>query len=165
VTDRQRARAFIGLGSNLDDPASQVERALDSIARLPDSFLASRSRLYRSAPWGVAGQPDFVNAVAELTTALEPRALLDALLAIERAQGRRRDGMRWGPRTIDLDLLCYDTVQVDEPGLILPHPHIAERAFVLLPLAELVPDLEIAGLGLVSSLLARVDARDCVPID
>jgi 2-amino-4-hydroxy-6-hydroxymethyldihydropteridine diphosphokinase len=162
ATERRYARAFVGLGSNLGDPADQVRRALDSLDALPESHVVRRSRLYRSAPWGLLEQPSFVNAVAELSTSLAPRALLDALLEIELGQGRRRDGERWGPRTIDLDLLCYDDVEISEPGLVLPHPHIAERAFVLVPLAEIAADIAIPAVGDIKSLLARVDARDCV---
>ena len=158
-------RAWIGLGSNLDDPSMQVRRALGALARLPRSRLLRHSRLYRTAPWGITEQPAFVNATAELATTLKPHALLDALLAIERAQGRRRDDTRWGPRTLDLDLLVYGDRQSVEPGLILPHPHIAERAFVLVPLAELDPNLAIPGAGAVRALLARVDGAACVPID
>lgn len=163
--DRQAVRAFVGLGSNLGGPIDQVKRALDALAALPESRMVRHSRLYRSKPWGVVEQPAFVNAVAELETTLQPRTLLDALLAIEQVQGRRRDGGRWGPRLIDLDLLCHDTAEIDEPGLRLPHPHIAERAFVLVPLAEIAGDLAIPGMGVASSLLAQVDARDCVPIE
>lgn len=158
------AAAFIGLGSNLDGPERRVRLALKALGRLPRTRLVRHSRLYRTAPWGRSGQPDFVNAVAEVSTSLAPRALLDALLALELAQGRRRDGTRWGPRTLDLDLLAYDAVRLDEPGLTLPHPHIAERAFVLLPLAEVAPDFTIPGAGRVSELAAVVDARGCAPI-
>jgi 2-amino-4-hydroxy-6-hydroxymethyldihydropteridine diphosphokinase len=157
-------RAYIGLGSNLDDPIAQVGRALTALARLPRSRLLRHSRLYRTAPWGLRDQPEFVNAVAELETMLAPRELLDASLAIERTHGRRRDAARWGPRTLDLDLLLYGDVQQAEPGLTLPHPFIAERAFVLVPLAELDAGLTIPGLGVVRDLLARADASECEPI-
>jgi 2-amino-4-hydroxy-6-hydroxymethyldihydropteridine diphosphokinase len=165
ATEPVQARVFVGLGSNLCHPADQVMRALGSLDALPEVQVLRRSHLYRSAPWGVLEQPPFVNAVAELRTALAPRVLLDALLAIERGQGRRRDGERWGPRLIDLDLLCFGSVQIDEPGLVVPHPRIAERAFVLMPLAEIAPDFSIPGAGVVSSLLADVDVRDCAPIE
>ncbi|WP_348057222.1 2-amino-4-hydroxy-6-hydroxymethyldihydropteridine diphosphokinase [Dokdonella sp.] len=157
-------RAFVGLGSNLGGPVDQVKRALAALAALPQSRMVSHSGLYGSKPWGGVEQPAFVNAVAELETSLQSRALLDALLEIEHAQGRRRGGERWGPRVIDLDLLCYGTAEVDEPGLRLPHPHIAERSFVLVPLAEIAADLAIPGIGAVSTLLARIDTRDCLPI-
>lgn len=165
VIERADVRAWVGLGSNLDDPASQLQRALRALAKLPGARLLRHSRLYRSAPWGIADQPAFVNAIAELQTSLEPRALLDALLAIERAHGRRRDGMRWGPRTLDLDLLTYADHQSSEPDLTLPHPHIADRAFVLVPWSELDADMEISGTGVVRDLLARLGAHDCVPLD
>ena len=159
------AVAYVGLGSNLEDPERQVRRAIESLATLPASRLLRASRFYRTAPWGRADQPAFVNAAAAIATRLSPRALLDALLAIERAQGRHRDGTRWGPRVLDLDILVYGTLRIDEPGLAIPHPHIAERAFVLLPLADLDADLEVPGGGRVRELLARVDTQDCVPLD
>jgi 2-amino-4-hydroxy-6-hydroxymethyldihydropteridine diphosphokinase len=153
--------AYIGIGSNLDDPEKQVRAAIDALARLPRSTFAGASRLYRTAPWGRADQPAFVNAAAAVSTGLSPRELLDALLAIERAQGRVRDGERWGPRVIDLDMLVYGDARVDEPGLHLPHPHLGARAFVLLPLADIAPDLEIPGQGRVRALVDRVDATGC----
>ncbi|MET0225979.1 MAG: 2-amino-4-hydroxy-6-hydroxymethyldihydropteridine diphosphokinase [Dokdonella sp.] len=166
ASDAARAlRAYVGLGSNLDDPQEQIERALRALADFAQTQLLRSSRRYRTAPWGIAEQPAFVNAVAELETSLLPRALLDALLELERAQGRHRDGARWGPRTLDLDLLMYADLQIQLPGLVLPHPRIAERAFVLVPLADLDADLVIPGAGVVRELLARVDARECVPID
>ncbi|HEY0232680.1 MAG TPA: 2-amino-4-hydroxy-6-hydroxymethyldihydropteridine diphosphokinase [Dokdonella sp.] len=158
-------RAYVGLGSNLDGPLEQVERALHALSDIAQTQLLRASRRYRTAPWGIAEQPAFVNAVAELATSLPPRDLLDALLGIERAQGRHRDGARWGPRTLDLDLLIYGDLQIESPGLVLPHPRIAERAFVLVPLADLDAGLVIAGAGTVRELLARVDASECVPID
>jgi 2-amino-4-hydroxy-6-hydroxymethyldihydropteridine diphosphokinase len=165
VIERASVRAWIGLGSNLDDPVGQIRSALVAFAEIPGTRLLRHSRLYRSEPWGIVDQPAFVNAVAELETALEPHALLDALLAIERTQGRRRDGTRWGPRTLDLDLLSYADVQSSAPDLVLPHPHIAARAFVLVPWAELDMQLEIPGLGVVRDLLAHVDVHDCVAVD
>jgi 2-amino-4-hydroxy-6-hydroxymethyldihydropteridine diphosphokinase len=126
--------AYVGLGSNLDDPAANVERAFDELAKL--GRIVRRSSLYRTAPWGKRDQPDFVNAVVLLETALPPRALLDALKAAERRLGRF-DGERWGPRVIDLDLLTFGDLRIDEPGLRVPHAHLTERAFVLVPLAEI----------------------------
>ena len=157
-------RAFVALGSNLDDPRAQIERGFAALAALPKTESIARSRLYRSAPWGVAGQPEFVNAVVELETRLASRVLLDTLLAIERKAGRVRDGARWGPRTLDLDLLLYGDSVLHESGLTLPHPHLHERAFVLVPLADLAPDLDVPGRGRVRDLLARIDAHDCVPL-
>lgn len=152
---------YIGLGSNLADPAAQVAAGLPALARLPRTRLVAHSHLYCSAPWGRADQPEFVNAVAQLETALEPRELLDHLLEIERAAGRERDGTRWGPRVLDLDVLAYAQRRIAEPGLHVPHPHLHERAFVLLPLAEIAPDLHIPGRGRVTDLLAGVDASTC----
>lgn len=158
-------RAYVALGSNLDDPRAQVLRGCDALSRLPDSQLLARSRLYRSAPWGVAEQPEFVNAAAEIETTLAPRELLDALLGIERAAGRDRSGARWGPRVLDLDLLLYGDCECNEPGLTLPHPHLHERAFVLLPLSDLAPDLEVPGRGRVDELLARIEIAGCELLD
>lgn len=161
---RPAVRALVGLGSNLDDPEQQIRRALEALGTLAATRLVRASRLFRSAPWGVTAQPSFINAVAELTTRLPPRALLAALLALEHAHGRRRDGSRWGPRTLDLDLLTWGDLQLDEPGLTLPHPHMAERAFVLMPLAELDADRVIPGRGTVCALLAGVDTSQCEAI-
>lgn len=153
--------AYIGIGSNLDDPERQVRAAIDALAHLPRSAFIGASRLYRTAPWGKADQPAFVNAAVAVSTALSPRELLAALLAIERAHGRMRDGERWGPRVIDLDILVYGDARIDEPGLHVPHPRLAERAFALLPLADLDPGLEIPGQGRVRALLERIDATGC----
>lgn len=158
-------RAYVGLGSNLDAPEQQIERALDALAtRVPQTQLLRTSRRYRTLPWGIAEQPAFVNAVAEVATSLPPRDLLEALLMLERVQGRHRDGARWGPRTIDLDLLVYGDLRAEWPGLMLPHPRLAERAFVLVPLADLDADLVIPGVGAVRDLLAGIDLSDCVPL-
>lgn len=143
--------AYIGLGSNLEDPAAQVRRALHELAALPGTELQRASQLYRSPPMGPPGQPDYINAVAALATRLEPEALLDALQAIEQAHHRRRL-QRWGPRTLDLDILLYGQAQLHSPRLTVPHPGIAARAFVLQPLAEIAPTLEIPGAGALSSL-------------
>jgi len=147
--------AFIGLGANLGDPAGQIERALDAIASLPLTTLVTRSALYLSRPMGPSDQPDYVNAVARVDTALAPAALLTELLAIERRQGRQRSaGQRNGPRTLDLDLLLYGDVVCDDPALTLPHPGAHERDFVLVPLAQIAPQAVIPGRGRVSGLLA-----------
>lgn len=158
-------RAYVALGSNLGDPRAQVLAGFEALDALPRTSLSRRSRLYRTPPWGVLEQPPFVNAVAELKTGLSPRALLEALLDAERRAGRVRDARRWGPRTLDLDLLHVDGVRLDEDGLQLPHPRIGERAFVLRPLAELAPALELPGQGRVDALLAAVDASGCLPLD
>jgi len=154
-------RAYVALGSNLGDSRQQVLGALDALARLPGTRVLARSRLYRTPPWGVLAQPPFVNAAALLETDLSPHALLDALLAIEQAAGRVRDGERWGPRTLDLDLLHMPGVGLDDARLTLPHPRIAERAFVLLPLNDLDPVLDVPGQGRVDRLLAQVDRAGC----
>jgi len=132
--------AYVGLGSNLDDPAEQVRAALGELEHLPQTRLAAASSLYRSRPLGYAAQPDFVNAVAALDTALEPLALLAELQAIEARHGRARS-FRNAPRTLDLDLLLYGDQTIDQPGLIVPHPRMHERAFVLQPLLEIAPQL------------------------
>jgi 2-amino-4-hydroxy-6-hydroxymethyldihydropteridine diphosphokinase len=155
--------AYVALGSNLDDPEAQVERGFAALAALPGTLLRARSRRYRTPPWGVVDQPDFVNAVARLETSLAPHALLDALLAIEARAGRVR-GLRYGPRVLDLDLLLSGECELREAGLTLPHPRLHERAFVLLPLADLAPDLEVPGRGRVADLLAQVDTTGCAPL-
>jgi 2-amino-4-hydroxy-6-hydroxymethyldihydropteridine diphosphokinase len=157
--------AYIGLGSNLDVPRSQVERGLQAIDVLPQSRLLRRSRLYACAPWGVVDQPEFVNGVAAIETQLSPRALMQALLGVEESFGRRRGAERWGPRILDLDLLLFDAAIIDEPGLRVPHPHLHERAFVLLPLADVAPRLQVPGQGAVADLLSCVDASTCRVLD
>ena len=147
--------AYVGLGSNLDDPVAQLTRAFAELAALPDTRLMARSPLYRSAPMGPQDQPEYINAAAALATGLAPQALLQALFAIERAHGRRRDAVRWGPRTLDLDLLLYADLVLREPGLTLPHPGVHERAFVLYPLADIAPALGVPGHGSVSDLRGR----------
>lgn len=157
------AVAYVALGSNLDDPRGQVERAIAALDALPGTRVLAHSRLYHTPPWGIVDQPAFVNAAARLQTTLPPRALLDALLGIERRAGRVR-AVRNGPRVLDLDLLLYGDVVLDAPDLVLPHPRMHERAFVLLPLAEFAPDLDVPGRGRVSELLACVDASGCVAV-
>jgi len=147
-------RAFIALGSNLDDPVAQLERAFNAIGQLPGTRLLARSSLYCSAPVGFQDQPDFINAVALIETALEPHALLEALLAIEHQHGRVRD-LRNGPRVLDLDVLLYDALVCHEHGLTLPHPRMHERAFVLEPLLEIAPDCVIPGVGAAVACLAN----------
>ncbi len=146
-------KAFIGLGANLGDREAQVRRAFAALAGLPGTRLLAASSLYRSAPVGVSAQPDFINAVAEIQTALDARALLEALLAMETRFGRRRE-FPGAPRTLDLDLLLYGERVIDEPGLVVPHPRMHERAFVLAPLAEIAPDIAIPGKGRAVALLA-----------
>ncbi|MCY1268959.1 2-amino-4-hydroxy-6-hydroxymethyldihydropteridine pyrophosphokinase [compost metagenome] len=136
-------RVFIGLGSNLAEPASQLRGALAALGELPQTQLAAVSSLYASDPLGPPDQPRYVNAVAALDTELAPLQLLDALQAIELAQGRVRKDERWGPRTLDLDILLFGRRQIDEPRLQVPHYHMHARAFVLYPLAEIAGDLRL----------------------
>jgi 2-amino-4-hydroxy-6-hydroxymethyldihydropteridine diphosphokinase len=146
------ARAYVGLGANLGDRRVAIEHAAQLIG-------AERlSAIRETEPWGVVDQPPFLNAVAELDHTGGARALLERLLAVEAELGRVRDGTRYAPRTIDLDLLVYGGEQIDEPGLTVPHPLIAERLFVLEPLAELAPDLVVPGRGVVSALLAELQS-------
>jgi 2-amino-4-hydroxy-6-hydroxymethyldihydropteridine diphosphokinase len=155
------ARAFIGLGGNLGDARHTLESAIARLADHPDLALTGRSGFYRTPPWGVVDQPDFVNAAISVDTALSPIALLDLLLATERAFGRVRDGERWGPRTLDLDLLLHGATVVHDARLDIPHPRMAQRAFVLLPLADLDPALVIPGHGPVANLLETLDTQGC----
>jgi 2-amino-4-hydroxy-6-hydroxymethyldihydropteridine diphosphokinase len=148
--------AYVGLGSNLDEPAAQVRKAYGALQALPDSGFARCSPLYRSAPMGPSDQPDFVNAAAVILTRLEPRDLMARLQAIENAQGRQRDTSHWGPRVLDLDLLVLGSLLVDEPDLHIPHPGIVERNFVLFPLADLAPHMHVPGRGSVQKLLAEI---------
>lgn len=148
-------KAYIGLGSNLQDPLRQVSQAILELADLPASRVENRSSFYRSAPMGPADQPDYINAVVELSTTLSPIALLDELQRIEAAHHRTRT-VHWGARTLDLDLLVYGAEIIREPRLTVPHPGVRERAFVLVPLCEIAPQLVIPGLGEVASLAAQV---------
>jgi 2-amino-4-hydroxy-6-hydroxymethyldihydropteridine diphosphokinase len=144
--------AYIGLGANLGDREAAIRAAAESIG-------ARRlSTIRETEPWGVTDQPRFLNAVAEVDSELPPRALLERLLETERELGRVRDGRRWGPRRIDLDLLLYGSETIDESGLTVPHPRLHERLFVLEPLAELAPDLIVPGRGDVASLLAELQS-------
>jgi 2-amino-4-hydroxy-6-hydroxymethyldihydropteridine diphosphokinase len=147
--------AYIGLGSNLEEPVSQLQRAFADIAGLSDTHLVEESSLYRSAPIGLLDQPDFVNAVAKIETALTPHALLHVLLRIELEHGRERT-VRNAPRTLDLDVLLYDDMQLHEHGLTIPHPQMHLRAFVLQPLLEIAPDVSIPGVG-----QARLSLQAC----
>jgi 2-amino-4-hydroxy-6-hydroxymethyldihydropteridine diphosphokinase len=151
--------AAVGLGANLGDAAATLRDAIAALAQLPDATLLRASRLYRTPAWGRTDQPDFINAVVLVETSLHARALLDALLAIERRFGRvRLEGERWGPRTLDLDLLLFGDALIDEAGLQVPHPHLHERAFVLLPLAEIAPAWQVPGRGPVAALAAGMAA-------
>jgi 2-amino-4-hydroxy-6-hydroxymethyldihydropteridine diphosphokinase len=134
---------LLGLGGNLGDPIAAIEAALQRL-EAQGVRITRRSRWYRTAPWGVTGQPDFVNLCVAAKTDLSARALLDAVQVIETVLGRERD-MRWGPRTIDIDILAYGEMTIAEPGLDIPHPRMTERAFVLVPLLDIAPDYPIAG--------------------
>lgn len=150
--------AYVALGANLADPTTQVRAALTALTELPQSRLLRASSLYRTAPVGIAHQPDFINAVAALATTLSPHDLLAALFAIEAAFGRRRD-YHHAPRTLDLDLLLYDDQVIDSPQLTLPHPRLHLRAFVIAPLLEIAPDCRIPGRGLASAWLPAVSTQ------
>ena len=148
-------KAAIGLGSNLDGPEARVRRAFAQLAALPQTMVAARSPLYRTAPVGYADQPPFINACVLVETRLPARELLDGLLEIERREGRVRDVPN-GPRTLDLDIVLYGGATIDEPGLCVPHPRAHERAFVLAPLVDVWPDATIPGHGTARECLARV---------
>lgn len=145
--------AYVGLGANIGDPRGQLLAAFEDLDRLPGTRVRARSSLYRSAPVGYADQPDFLNAVAEIDTALEPEALLAALQAIEARHGRER-AFRNAPRTLDLDLLLYGSRAAASERLTLPHPRMHDRSFVLQPLAEIAPDVDVPGRGPARALLA-----------
>jgi 2-amino-4-hydroxy-6-hydroxymethyldihydropteridine diphosphokinase len=149
--------AYVGVGSNLNQPRERVVEAFERLATLPDTRVELRSRLYLTRPMGPQDQPNFINAAAGLTTRLSARELLDALLEIERAMGRDRKE-RWGPRILDLDLLWMIGATIQEPGLTLPHPGVSERNFVLYPLFDIAPTLMIPGHGRVVDLKSRVDS-------
>lgn len=148
-------RAYVGLGANLGDREGTIRRAVELLGERVQ--VVGMSLLRETEPWGYADQPRFVNAAVAVETKLSPRELLDALLGVESELGRTRDGRRFGPRTIDLDLLLYGEQTVDEPGLHVPHPRLHERRFALEPLAELDPALTVPRRGSVSGLLAELD--------
>ena len=148
---------FVGLGSNMAKPAEQVMRAVDQLATESGIEVQRCSSLYCSPPWGVTDQADFVNAVVQISTSLNPINLLCALARIEQKMGRDRSGRRWGPRVIDLDLLAFGERIISTDSLIVPHPRIVERAFVLLPFAEIAPHYQLPGLGGVKQLLTLRD--------
>ncbi|HVW68399.1 MAG TPA: 2-amino-4-hydroxy-6-hydroxymethyldihydropteridine diphosphokinase [Steroidobacteraceae bacterium] len=151
--------AYLGVGSNLDNPGEQVRRAFARLAELPQTRVVLISPLYVSKPFGPVKQGDFVNAVVGALTQLEPLALLAGLHSIEAAMGRPAQRQRWGPRIIDLDILVYGRRRQADPELTLPHPGIVERDFVLYPLADIAPDLDIPGLGRVIELKGRVPSN------
>lgn len=145
---------YLGLGSNLEQPQQQIQQACNAIAMLPDTRLLLCSPLYRSAPLGPAGQPDYINAALSIETQLEPETLLDSLQAIENQQGRVRK-QRWGARTLDIDILLYGNKTIDSPRLTIPHSQIALRNFVLLPLQDINPDLHFPDGSSLATLVAR----------
>lgn len=150
-------RAYVGLGSNMGDRERMLWTAVHMLAFNPEVDVVAVSSIRETDPVGVTDQPRFLNAAVLLETELDARALLDLLLSVESELGRTREGPRWGPRTIDLDLLLYGEETVEEPGLSVPHPRLHERAFVLEPLAELDPDLHVPGRGPVRALLTGLE--------
>jgi 2-amino-4-hydroxy-6-hydroxymethyldihydropteridine diphosphokinase len=152
-------RAYIGLGSNLGDREATLRRALELLGKAPGVEVVAVSAFHETEPWGFADQPWFLNGAAALETTLSPRDLLGLLLEVEGRLGRVRDGdgPRYGPRTVDLDLLVHGDLVVAEPGLEVPHPRLRERRFALAPLAELAPGLVVPGQGRVTDLLAGVE--------
>lgn len=158
-------RAWIGLGANLGDAAHTVRAAIAALDELPETRLLQASRLYATPAWGNEDQPPFVNAVAAVLTDLPALELLQVMLGLERQFGRVRDpAVHWGPRALDLDLLLYGEQVLDLPDLKVPHPYLHERAFVLVPLAEIGPELKIPGHGRVQDAVMRVDACGIAPI-
>jgi 2-amino-4-hydroxy-6-hydroxymethyldihydropteridine diphosphokinase len=155
---------YIGLGSNMDRPQHQVTAALADLAHLPDTALLQASTLYRSAPVGPQDQPDFINAVASVETALTAEELLDALQQIEQQHGRVRT-THWGPRSLDLDILLYGNMSIRTPRLTIPHPEMARRCFVLEPLLEIDPEVEIPGLGPAIDLYRGLQAAPLQKVD
>jgi len=149
-------RAYIGLGGNLDNPSARIQRAFIAFNTMPKTTLILKSSLYRTAPVGYLDQPDFINAVAAIDTSLEPIALLDALLHLELDEGRSRS-FKNAPRTLDLDILMYGDQQISLDHLIVPHPRMGSRAFVLFPLQEIAPDLVIPEMGSVKQLAAQCE--------
>jgi 2-amino-4-hydroxy-6-hydroxymethyldihydropteridine diphosphokinase len=150
-------KAWLGLGSNLQDPVSQLRLAINRLSDTDSIRILRRSSLYCTPPWGDEQQGEFINAVVQIETGLAPLALLHVLLSIEDEMGRQRSERRWGPRVIDIDLLLYDDQFIHSTELDLPHPRMHERAFVLIPLCELERTLEIPGYGSVTSLLSQLD--------
>jgi 2-amino-4-hydroxy-6-hydroxymethyldihydropteridine diphosphokinase len=151
-------RAYVGVGSNLDEPVRQVRRAVDALRATGE--VVAVSSLYRTLPWGKTDQPEFVNAVVALDTKLRPRALLHALKWLESELGRAEESERWGPRRIDFDILVYGDEEIDDGDLVIPHPRLAERAFALVPLAEIAPQYAAMRDGLSRSELAGVTAME-----
>lgn len=154
-----RQRCFIGLGSNMGDGPDIIRQALAKMEEDPAIEVVRASSLYCTAPWGRTDQPDFTNAVAELATPLAAKELLQKLLQLEAHLGRNRDTGHWGPRLIDLDVLTFGEELINEPDLVVPHPRMHQRAFVLVPLLELEPEFEVPGLGSAGLALQKLDAQ------
>ncbi len=152
--------AYIGLGSNLSDPQAQVTSALQELNSIPDTHVLKASSLYVSKPMGPSDQPDYVNAVAKISTSLSPEQLLDKLQGLEQAHRRKRDGKRWGPRTLDLDIILFGDLQMETKSLQIPHYGVAEREFVLIPLQELQANLIIPGKGAIEGLISKLPAYE-----
>ena len=158
-------KAWLGLGSNLQRPVAQIKRALASLESATGIEILRTSSLYRTPPWGDERQDDFINAVVQVETVLEPMPLLRILQSIENDMGRRRSGNRWGPRLIDIDLLLYADRQIQSEELELPHPRMHQRAFVLVPLCELDGSVTIPGQGVAEELLRRLDSTDICRVE
>ncbi len=152
-------RAYIGIGSNLDNPVAQVLEAVEEMEMIPDTILVARSSLYRGRPMGPEEQPDYVNAVVSLDTLLSADELHRALVSIEDLQGRSRDGEKWGPRIIDLDLLLYGNNTIETATLTVPHPGMHERDFVIVPLEEIAGNVKIPGRGFLYSLINKCESH------
>jgi 2-amino-4-hydroxy-6-hydroxymethyldihydropteridine diphosphokinase len=159
-------RVFIGLGGNIGEVSATINLALVAIDEMPQTTVRYCSRHYRTPAWGNLEQPDFINAVAECHTHLAPDILLEKLLALEKRFGRERsETLRWQPRQLDLDILLYGDQQIDSVGLTIPHPHMHERGFVLVPLAELAPQLQIPGVGMLQACLKKLDVTAIQALD
>ncbi|MEJ2115834.1 MAG: 2-amino-4-hydroxy-6-hydroxymethyldihydropteridine diphosphokinase [Gammaproteobacteria bacterium] len=156
----QAVEAYIGLGSNLSDPQTQVTSALEEINSIPDTHVLKVSSLYVSQPMGPSDQPEYVNAVAKISTSLSPEQLLDKLQGLEQVHRRKREGKRWGPRTLDLDIILFGDLQMETKSLQIPHYGVAEREFVLIPLQELQANLIIPGKGAIEVLISQLPAYE-----
>ena len=162
---RKRVSAYIGIGSNLDDSVRLVQESIELLNKSEHCFVSAQSAFYRSEPWGFHDQPQFINAVCRIDTTLKPNEMLDNLLQIEAQLGRVRGGMRFGPRRIDLDLLLYGNLIMKSENLILPHPRMHERRFVLAPLVEIDPNIEIPGKGRAADLLLECQDQGLESLD
>ena len=160
-----RQTVYLGLGSNLSAPLQQLQTAVQAISRLAQTCLLNTSSAYLSKPMGPQDQPDYVNAVVALSTQLDPYELLDALQTIEAQQGRRRNGQQWGPRTLDIDILLFGQLVIQEPHLTIPHYGMRERAFVLYPLAEIATDLRLPSGEALKSVLEKCPRQGLKKLD